>query len=339
MTRFVYDQFAKDYLGDLLKPLGEVQTQRGVAVETQFIDVWFAPTPQPRGNAQRLGLLGSFTTMPAVIESFRNAATLDEICSCLSKLLLVRSEFRREDRRDEARTPEDELPRLWILTPTVSQALLAGFRATADDDNWMRGVYFLADHLRAAIVAIHQLPRTQETLWLRLLGRGRVQEQAIEEVKALPETDPRRANALKWLTRLEANLVVRQDLDEDDRRLIMHLLPLFEEQVELVRQEEHQKGLQQGLQQGQQQGQQQGLQQGQRLVVENVLRARFDSLDGALAAIIPLILELPPEEYAVLLLRLSNLSREQLLARFANLSEAAGEESSEIGETDWQDHN
>jgi hypothetical protein len=40
---------------------------------------------------------------------------------------------------------------------------------------WLSGVHFLPDALRTAIVAIHQLPQTPETLWLRLLGRGSVQ--------------------------------------------------------------------------------------------------------------------------------------------------------------------
>lgn len=61
---------------------------------------------------------------------------------------------------------------------------------------------------------------------------------------------------------------------------------------------------------------QQGIQQGQRVVVENLLRARFGSLDDQLEAIIEPVLELPSEEFTRLLLQLSNLSREDLLARF-----------------------
>jgi hypothetical protein len=66
--------------------------------------------------------------------------------------------------------------------------LLGGFRAIADEENWGTGVYLLGEHFRAAIVAIHQLPVTTDTLWLRLLGRGRVQEQAIAQLVALPES-------------------------------------------------------------------------------------------------------------------------------------------------------
>jgi hypothetical protein len=60
----------------------------------------------------------------------------------------------------------------------------------------------MGDYLRTAIVAIHQLPRTPDTLWLRILGRGRVQQQAIDELEALPEENPFRSMALKMLYNL-----------------------------------------------------------------------------------------------------------------------------------------
>jgi len=69
----------------------------------------------------------------------------------------------------------------------------------------MIGIYFLGDYLRTAVVAIHQLPRTEETLWLRILGKGTVQKQAISEIVALNANHPLRANAL-LLTNLQASL-------------------------------------------------------------------------------------------------------------------------------------
>jgi len=54
-------------------------------------------------------------------------------------------------------------------------------------------------------------------------------------------------------------------------------------------------------------------QRGEQLVVENLLRFRFGSLDEELSAIIEPLLALPPEEFTPLLVQ---LSREELLARF-----------------------
>ena len=50
---------------------------------------------------------------------------------------------------------------------------------------WDNGVYFIPEGYRTAIVVIHRLPSTAETLWLRILGKGKVQQQAIDELEAL----------------------------------------------------------------------------------------------------------------------------------------------------------
>ena len=67
---------------------------------------------------------------------------------------------------------------------------------------------------------------------------------------------------------------------------------------------------------GIEQGIEQGMQQGQRQVVENLLKVRFGELDEQLVGIIEPMLQLPPQEYASLLLQLPNLQREELLRRF-----------------------
>lgn len=300
MTRFPHDQFAKDYLKELLAPLGEVETSRDVAGEVQEIDVWFAPSHQPIEYAQILGLLGRFADKPAIFEPFRNAVTPTEVRSCINKLFDVYAGLERQARRDNTRIVEADLPRLWILTPTASESLLQGFGARLDEDNWGAGVYFLADYLRTAIVVIHQLPRTQETLWLRILGKGRVQQQAIDELQALPSEHPLRFAVLELLRSLRTILEVSQDLEPEDRNLIMRLSPLYEQRLA--------------------EATEQGLQQGQRQVVENLLRAKFGALDEQISAIIEPLLALPPEEFSRLLLQLSNLSREELLARFGDQS-------------------
>ncbi len=291
MTRFIHDQFAKDYLEELLKPYGKVQAPSRVAGEVREIDVFFSPATQQTTNLETLGLLGKLATSPALFEPFRNAASPDEICDCLLKLLEVRGALQREVNRNKTPIPESSIPKLWILTPTASATLLSGFRAFVDEQK--PGVHFIADYLRAAIVAIHQLPPTPETLWLRILGRGRVQEQAINELKALPTNHPFQKATLELVYNLRQNLRVNLDLEEDDRELIMRLEPLYQQDREQAKQE--------------------GIQQGERLVVENLLQVRFGSLSNDLLAIIEPLLALPPQEFTPLLMQ---LSRSELIARF-----------------------
>ncbi|MEB3826834.1 hypothetical protein LKK83_04975, partial [Phormidium sp. CCY1219] len=123
---------------------------------------------------------------PAIFEPFRNPATADEIRDCLLKLLLIRAELQREANRNRTRISDASLPKLWIITPTASEDRLAGFGATLDLDAWPMGIYVLSPQLRTFVVVVHQLPRTIDTLWLRVLGRGRVQAEAIAELDRLP---------------------------------------------------------------------------------------------------------------------------------------------------------
>ena len=155
----------------------------------------------------------------------------------------------------------------------------------------------MGDTLRTAIVAIHQLPGTPETLWLRLLGRGSVQEQALTELQTLPLNHPYQKATLELVYNLRENLRINQELEEDDRELIMRLEPLYQRDREQAKQE----------------GRQEGRQEGERLVIENLLQVRFGSLDEELSAIIEPILALPPSEFTPLLMQ---LSKEELIARY-----------------------
>ncbi|MFN6513452.1 MAG: DUF4351 domain-containing protein [Nostoc sp. CreGUA01] len=240
MTRFIHDQFAKDYLEELLKPYGEVQGSSRVAGEVREIDILFSPTAKQSTKLETLGLLGRLGATAAIFEPFRNAASKEEICDCLLKLLEVRGALQRQANRNKTPIPELELPKLWILTPTASTTLLSGFGATQRVD-WLPGVHFIAEYLRTAIVAIHQLPITQETLWLRILGRGTVQKQAIDELEALPSNHPFRKATLELLYNLQQNLRVNQNLEEGDGELIMRLQPLYQQDREQAIQQGEQR--------------------------------------------------------------------------------------------------
>ena len=189
----------------------------------------------------------------------------------------------------------------------------------------MKGIYFLPDILQTAIIAIHQLPCTPETLWLRILGRGRVQKKAFQELEALPENNPWRASTLELVCNLLAILESRQrqqqELDLEEQELIMQLSPIYlqkleevtQQGIELGLQQGIERGLQQGVERGVEQGLQQGVEQERRNTVETLLVMRFGEVDSALAAIIPSLILLSAAEFTPLLIQ---SSREELLARF-----------------------
>ncbi|MBO3457522.1 hypothetical protein G7B40_004420 [Aetokthonos hydrillicola Thurmond2011] len=298
------DRFAKDYLEELLSPLGTVETSKDVAGEVLEIDVYFVPSPQSQIDPEILGLLGRFAEKPGLFEPFRNAVTISEIRSCTIKFCNTCAKKEREAKRNKVRLSEDYLPKLWILSPTASPEFLDGFNTKPDEENWLPGIHFFGKSWRMAIVVIHQLPVIPETLWLRLLGKGGVQKRAIEEVQSLDINNPLREKAINLLANLKTTLELSQNLDTEDRDLIMQLSPIYEQRLA----EAEQKGRQEGRQEGEINE--------RRTIIENLLRVRFGTLDNSLQGIVEPLLALPPEEFSSLLLQLSNLSREDLLRRF-----------------------
>jgi hypothetical protein len=321
MTRFIHDQFAKDYLEELLKIVGEVKTSLVVRGEVREIDVWFEPFVQQLAPSQSLGILGKIATTSCLIEPFRNAVEPQQICDCLLKSLELRGEIIRQNHGEKKAILEKKFPQLWILTPTASENLLQGFHAQLDEVNWGQGIYFCPKYYRMAIVAIHQLPQTIDTLWLRILGKGRVQKQAIDDLQLLSTEEPQRSKILELLFNLTLNLESTTGIGKEDRELIMRLSPLYLEKLsaaiesatQQAKQEGLQEGRQEGLQEGRQEGLQEGRQEGERIIVENLLKARFGSLDRELLAIVEPLLKLSPEDFTPLLLQ---LNRQELLNRF-----------------------
>ena len=313
-TRFIHDLFAKEFLEELLSPIGTVNIGRDVTSEVREIDVYFTPSTAIPEYSETLGLLGKMASTTAIFEPFRNPANVSEICSCLGKLLDVRGELERKFRRENTRYDDAQLPKLWILMPTASKALVDSFNAIPDTENWMQGIYFFGESLRTAIVAIHQLPETPDTLWLRILGKGGVQQRAISQLSALAADDPLRIIALELLYRLQSNLVTDapQELEPEERELIMAIAPLFQQQIQAAQQQAREEGLEQGLERGLEQGLEQGLERGrqeqQRLILENFLRVRFGELSPKMTVFLSPISKLSAAEFTVLLLAISMLT-------------------------------
>lgn len=105
MTRQPHDQFAKQYLSELLAPLGEVEITREVTDEVRQVDVWFAPAPQPAADTQFLGLLGKMASSTCLLKPFRNQLSKTEIRNCILKLFVLHGELQRQARREDSGFP------------------------------------------------------------------------------------------------------------------------------------------------------------------------------------------------------------------------------------------
>ncbi|TAG92003.1 MAG: flagellar assembly protein H [Oscillatoriales cyanobacterium] len=298
MTRFIHDRFAKEYLEEMLSPIGTVNIGRDVTSEVREIDVYFTPgTPIPE-YTENLGLLGKMASTTAIFEPFRNPIAISDVWNCTSKLFDLRRELERQARRENTRYDDAKLPFLWILTPTASKSLVSGFGGIPNLSNWLEGIYFFPEHWQGAIVVIHQLPETPETLWLRILGKGKVQQRAISQLSALATDDPLRITALELLYRLQSNLVtdIPQELESEERELIMAITPLFQQQIQAAQQQAREEGLEQGRQEQ------------QRLILSDFLSGRFGELSPKMSVFLTPLSKLSATEFTRMLLGISMLT-------------------------------
>lgn len=202
MSQSPFDDLFKQYLEDFLAPIGTVERQYEIPGETKYVDVWFRPNLPIQESIDDLGLLRKIIKSPAVIEAYSNPPSRDEVDTCLLKRLWIKEEERRK--RGDSPYPQVEQPMLWILASHVSRPLLKSFHA---HKTRVSGLYTLGPALRSRIISIDELPTTEETLWLRILGREATQTQAIDEVVHLPPDHPRRNRILRllraWQVRLD----------------------------------------------------------------------------------------------------------------------------------------
>ena len=245
MSQFPHDDFVKEYLPELIKDYGIVDSAKKIASQTKEIDVFFQPHNKIDKDSHQLGLLRKLLNTTCLLEVYRNSVTANQINECIGKLVDTKLFISRENKRKKK---DDEQVNLWLLTPTLSDKILNSFKAE-QDDNWENGIYFLPPALSTRIIVIHRLPVNEETLWLRILGKGKVQEKAIEELKNLSIDNPYRDSVLELVsnlfTVLRLNQEKRQELTKEDQELIMKLSPIYEARLE----EREQIGIQKGIQQ------------------------------------------------------------------------------------------
>jgi len=257
----------KDYLETFLSSSGDVKTGLDVTAKTQEIDVYFRPTSPEM--PPELGLLGRLAQTPCLLEPHRNPVTIEGILACLSKLFTVREQLQREAQRNQQPLLAENIPRLWILTPTASQRIITAFSGQLNPD-WGEGIYFLPPALNTSLIVLHQLPETPETLWLRLLGRGGTRTRAIDELEALSPHHPFKSASLKLLYNLSRNLQALPKRTQEERKFIMRLAPLYEQDREAA--------IQKGRIEGIQQGEAIGLQKEASKLVLRQLKRRFGEL-------------------------------------------------------------
>jgi hypothetical protein len=319
MPEFIHDELSKKYLGLLLDDFGDVKTGQELFYKRQEINVFFTRNPESTADLTTLGLLGKIASKSVLIAPYYNAVTPSEIRRCMGKLYFSYRELEPTITADEEKIIEEKLFRLWILTSTASDEILKSFKTEENLALWGKGIYFLGYNLKTVIVVIDQLPETEETVWLRVLGKGNVQKRALEEIKGFPDDNPYKKNTLEivynLLAVLDARQQEKQQLNPDEEEFFMYLSTIYFDKLKDVKLQGMEQGLEEGLKRGLEQGLERGLKTERRNNIESLLRVKFGEIDSELMAIIPKLLTLKPAEFTPLILQ---SSKEQLINRFSS---------------------
>ena len=180
----------------------------------------------------------------------------------------------------------------WILAAEVSDRCLKDFGGVIDPERG-EGFHMLTKGLGTTIIAINELPRVPENLWLRLLGKGQTQEDAIEELLLLPEADPKRSSALGLLVSWQISIDLTDNVDLEERRILMALSQAYLEWEKDTKR------------QGREQGIEQGIEQERRSMIVSLMRLRYGAVGPELESIIPDLIALSTDDCTGLLLELS----------------------------------
>jgi hypothetical protein len=199
------DQFSKSLLRDALScaSASSPGTEVEVVAATQKIDVYAVPDPTRTAEREKMGLLGELFLAPSLFEPFRNTPNLPPIRRVLCKQLTWHHELERRAlvaARAAARAagrvapdvttaePEAGAPEIvpfpWLVV--ISQGRPDTVIAMYGCKQVSPGVYEAVPGLQMRVVVLAELPRTRETLLLRLLGAGPLLAAALDDLKALP---------------------------------------------------------------------------------------------------------------------------------------------------------
>jgi hypothetical protein len=226
-VRTRHDEWGKRALSLWLKQLGDVELDARVAGESRRGDVLYTERPAPRALRRKLGALGELARGRVLFELFRNPPSARELKSCVLKAIDLEAQELRAARRAKQPLSSVRGPMLCMIVPSLSLTF-ASHAGAAAMVGGRSGLYTLAPIWHAVLVVVNELPEDDSTLWLRLLGHGKVQAQAVEQLWEISEQEPLRDATLELLVAWQQSLPPPGHESEEERELRMSLERVYE---------------------------------------------------------------------------------------------------------------
>jgi hypothetical protein len=241
-----WDGRYKELVQEVLRGTGEVLLGVETATPAQRMDVVYRPDAAHRAERLRRGLLGRLTEAPECnIEPYRNTPSLVRVRDDLRRVWGYHND--RSLARGEKVAPEAMTP-LLVLSPGVPREAMRVFSAVQVPD-LPTGVYTSDAAIGLWVVVIAELPPTRDTLSLRLMGRGRVLDAALVELRALP-AEAWEHTLLEILLRWRQQIAALPTRSQRDEEFMETTREAFEQFKERVRQEGRQEGEARGVYRG-----------------------------------------------------------------------------------------
>ncbi|HEU4408584.1 MAG TPA: hypothetical protein VFS43_25205 [Polyangiaceae bacterium] len=230
------------------------------AADAQAVDTWFEPSPEHQAERQRMGVLGRMAEGPTMFEPFRDTPGVDDLRACLRKQLMLDHGRVLEARKHGQ--PRPPFPRLWLVATGRPESVLTGYRLTPMG-GWPSGFYEGGPAEARGVVVLRELPRTRETLLVRLLATGAVLAAALEELKQLPPEAWERQVALPAL--VAARMEMAQAPGDEREQEYLRMTESLYEQWEAATREQGRQEAQRLYEQREAAIREQGRQEAQRL--------------------------------------------------------------------------
>lgn len=200
----LYDRLARQALTEALKGVSVTLSPARDVDPTGSVSLFCEPDPEQLETILPLGLIRRFLAQgPCAFELVHESPSVERLLASLSEALLRRTPLRWPARPDD--------PWLWLVCASRPNRTVSalGFQ---QERGWPRGVYASPPALRMRLVVTNELPRTVQTLLLRLLGAGKPWKGAVVELAEIGPSHPVGALMLPLIVRLHAECRRRAEL-------------------------------------------------------------------------------------------------------------------------------
>ena len=229
----LHDLLCKHLLREALDPLGTVELEKPVApLDEQRIDVYCelrAVLPPPE-DVPHLGLVRRMAEVERrfLIEPFSATPSVEGVDDTLRKKFHLHHALKKAGKGVPLAKPA-----LWVLSPGRPEEVLRGYACTSLPD-WPSGFYRCPPELATWVVVLAELPKTPDTILLRLLGPATMQLGALRELDAQPMTPTERQPWIDILADVRYLLDEAQEPTPEEKTIMTELRQRWErEKAEL----------------------------------------------------------------------------------------------------------